>query len=61
MTLAQQAPQQIDRTIRLDEEEISDVSLSTFFVFHAENVPALPVRNRRPGGGCGCSSGCGSS
>ncbi len=68
MAHAQQAQKQnaaIDREIiMLDEEKISDVSLSTFYVLDAENGPALPVRNRRltpGGGGCGCSHGCGSS
>jgi len=47
-----------NREIALGEEEISDVSLATFYVFVAEN----PRRGPRvlPGGGCGCSHGCGS-
>ncbi len=53
-----------NRNTTLDEEEVFDVSLSTFHVFDAEN-PALPARSRRlmpGGGGCGCSQGgCGSS
>ena len=66
MYQAQQAQKQnsaIDRDIRLFEEEVSDVSLSTFYVFDAENA-APPVRSRRlmpGGGGCGCSQGCGGS
>ncbi len=66
MSHAQQAAlkwnTRIDRDIELSEEEVSNVSLSTFYVFDAENA-APPARNRRMtpgGGGCGCSHGCGS-
>ena len=56
--------------ITLDEEEISDVSLSTFYVFDHENAgarrPGLQLAQRtrtrstpkRACGGCGCG-GCG--
>jgi len=46
-----------NREITLGEEEVSDVSLATFYVFDAEN----PRRGPRvlPGGGCGCGHGCG--
>jgi len=50
----------------LVEEEISDVSLSTFFVFDHENAGAsrpglqLAQRTRRPSQGCGgCAGDCG--
>ena len=52
--------------ITIIEEEISDVSLSTFFVFDHENAGAprpglqLAQRTRRPSQGCGgCASDCG--
>ena len=57
--------------ITLDEEEICDVSLSTFYVFDHENAGARPPglqlaqRTRTRGGtprgcgGCGGCSGCG--
>jgi hypothetical protein len=71
MSYAKQASKQntaIDREIGLGDEEISDVSLSTFYVYDAEN-PATPARTQRRllgAGGCGCgvgggcSRGCGS-
>ncbi len=71
MSYAKQASKQntaIDREIGLGDEEISDVSLSTFYVYDAEN-PATPARGQRRllgAGGCGCgvgggcSRGCGS-
>jgi hypothetical protein len=54
--------------ITLDEEEISDVSLSTFYVLHHENAgalrPGLQLAQRtrsRPRQGCGgCAEDCGS-
>jgi hypothetical protein len=52
--------------ITLDEEEISDVSLSTFYVLDHENAGArrpglqLAQRTRRPRQGCGgCAGDCG--
>jgi hypothetical protein len=52
--------------ITLVEEEISDVSLSTFFVFDQESAGAplhglqLAQRTRRPSQGCGgCAGDCG--
>jgi hypothetical protein len=48
--------------ITLGEEEISDVSLATFYVFDKENAgappPAQHLRLARGGGGCG-GGGCG--
>jgi hypothetical protein len=48
--------------ITLGEEEISDVSLATFYVFDKENAgappPAQHLRLAR-GGGCGCGHGGG--
>ena len=51
--------------ITLDEEEISDVSLSTFYIFDNENAGArrpglqLAQRTRRPRQGCGgCADDC---
>jgi hypothetical protein len=48
----------------LAEEEISDVSLATFYVFDKENAGSLKpgvqlVRGGCGGGGCGCGRGCG--
>ena len=43
--------------ITLCEEEISDVSLATFYVFDSEMTQTLKFRT--PGGGCGCAQGCG--
>ncbi len=48
----------VSHEITLCEEEISDVSLATFYVFHKEIEPTLrPVQLARggcAGGGCGC-------
>jgi hypothetical protein len=66
MSHAKQASKQntaIDREIGLGEEEISDVSLSTFYIYDAENA-AAPARGQRRllgAGGCGCGVGCGCS
>jgi hypothetical protein len=47
--------------VTLDEEEISDVSLATFYVFDREmGAPRLDERiARRCGGGCGGGGRCG--
>jgi hypothetical protein len=48
--------------VTLIEEEISDVSLATFYVFDKENVATLrPGVRLAMGAGCGCGgcSGCG--
>ena len=48
--------------IVLGEEEVSDVSLATFYVFDKEHLGAFPdVQLARGccGGGGGCSRGCG--
>jgi hypothetical protein len=47
--------------IFLGEEEISDVSLATFYVFDKENAGAPPLaqRQRLAFGGCRCGGGCG--
>src|ERR1700746_1965876 len=44
--------------IFLGEEEISDVSLSTFYVFDKENA-AQPQLGEKVAWGCGCRRGCG--
>jgi len=50
--------------IFLGEEEISDVSLATFYVFDRENARPPPLLFQKPrlavggGAGCGCSFGC---
>ena len=47
------------QTITLGEEEISDVSLSTFYVFDKENTKSLGVKEARGCRGCGgCGRGC---
>jgi hypothetical protein len=47
----------------LGEEELSDVSLATFYVFDKENAGTPPLaqklRMARCGGGCGCGGGGG--
>ena len=49
--------------IFLGEEELSDVSLATFYVFDKENAGPPPpdqrIRVARCGGGCGGCGGCG--
>jgi hypothetical protein len=47
----------------LGEEEITDVSLATFYVFDKENAPTLQPRRRiamacGACAGCGCGGGC---
>ncbi len=54
----------VSHEITLREEEISDVSLATFYVFDKENVGALRPGVRFAAGGCaggcgGCGGGCG--
>jgi hypothetical protein len=49
--------------IFLGEEEISDVSLATFYVFDKENAGPPPLSQKLrlafgAGAGCGCSFGC---
>jgi hypothetical protein len=49
--------------VTLHEEEISDVSLSTFYVFDNENAGPPPLFQKLrlafgAGAGCGCSCGC---
>ena len=50
-------------TIVLGEEEISDVSLATFYVYDKENVGSAALSQKlmlaRGMGGCGCGHGCG--
>src|SRR5580693_3012038 len=49
----------ISQEISLSEQEISDVSLATFYVFDSENAASLP-RGVRLAMGCGgCAGGCG--
>ena len=48
--------------IFLGEEEISDVSLATFYVFDKENAGPPPLSQKlrlAAGGGAGCGCGCG--
>jgi hypothetical protein len=55
----------VSRPVLLGEEEISDVSLATFYVFDKENRGSLKpgIQLARGGGcgggGCGCGHGCG--
>jgi hypothetical protein len=55
----------MSRQVFLDEEEITDVSLATFYVFDKESASSLKpgVQLARGGcgggGGCGCGHGCG--
>jgi hypothetical protein len=52
-----------DASVILAEEEISDVSLSTFYVFDNENAgahrPGVQLAARRGCGGCAVHRGCG--
>ena len=62
MSYAKRASRQntaTNREIALTEEEISDVSLATFYGFDGENP--RPRQRVVPGGGCGCgcAQGCG--
>src|SRR4029077_18219822 len=44
-----------------EEEEISDVSLATFYIFDKENAEPPPLRQKlrlAAGGGAGCGCGC---
>jgi hypothetical protein len=45
--------------VTLGEEEISDVSLATFYVFDKENTAEAAGGVRLARGGCGCGHGCG--
>ena len=47
--------------ITLGEEEISDVSLATFYVFDKENAGALRSGIQLARGGCGCGHGGGAA
>jgi len=53
----------VNKAVTLYEEEISDVSLSTFYVFDHENAgtrrPGLQLAQRRGCGSCGGCGGCG--
>jgi hypothetical protein len=53
----------VSEQVFLGEEEISDVSLATFYIFDKETAGSLKsgVQLARGGcgGGCGCGNGCG--
>jgi hypothetical protein len=53
----------VNTAVTLYEEEISDVSLSTFYVFDHENAgarrPGLQLAQRRGCRGCASCGGCG--
>jgi hypothetical protein len=49
----------ISHEITLCEEEISDVSLATFYVFDNENAGTFRRRIKLAQGGCGCGGGGG--
>src|ERR1700740_3599068 len=53
----------MSRQVFLGEEEITDVSLTTFYVFDKENTsslkPGVQLARGGCGGGCGCGHGCG--
>ena len=60
---ANTSPPSQKHEIFLGEEEISDVSLATFYVFDKENAGLPPLSQRLRlaagcGAGCGCSCGC---
>ena len=45
----------VDHEITLGEEEISDVTLATFYVFDKENPRILGLQRAGHGGGGGCA------
>jgi len=50
----------VSHQVLLGEEEISDVSLATFYVFDKEDAGSLkPGFQLARAGGCGCGHGCG--
>jgi hypothetical protein len=49
----------LSHEITLCEEEISDVSLATFYVFDNENAGTFRHRIKLAAGGCGGCGGCG--
>jgi hypothetical protein len=49
----------VNRQVFLAEEEISDVSLATFYVFDEENAGSLKPGVQLARGGCGGGGGCG--
>jgi hypothetical protein len=53
----------VSHQVFLGEEEISDVSLATFYVFDKETAgslkPGVQLARGGCGGGCGCGHGCG--
>ena len=55
---ANTSPTAQSHEIFLGEEELSDVSLATFYVFDKENAPPPLGQKLAFGGGCGCH-GCG--
>jgi hypothetical protein len=60
---ANTSPPSQKHEIFLGEEEISDVSLATFYVFDKENAGPPPLFQKLRlaagcGAGCGCSFGC---
>ena len=58
--MANAPPTSQSQEIFLGEEEISDVSLATFYVFDKESTGPLPLRLARGCGGGGCGGhGCG--
>jgi hypothetical protein len=53
-------PEPVKPEITVGDEEVSDVSLATFLVFEKENAAnGQRLSPKNPGGGCGCSHGCG--
>jgi len=58
MTMSNQRPP-AKHEISMSEEEISDISLATFYIFDEDNAgpsPATPLL--RTPGGAGCHYGC---
>ena len=49
----------VGHEVLLCEEEISDVSLATFYVFENEHAATVPPRVRLAMAGCGCPCGIG--
>jgi hypothetical protein len=55
---ANTSPPSQQHELFLGEEEISDVSLATFYIFDKENAGPPPLQKPRLARGCGCACSC---
>jgi hypothetical protein len=49
---------EVSHQITFCEEEISDVSLATFYIFDNENTRTVRLHAKLTRAGCGCGCGC---